>query len=346
MVEEFLSRMLLQHPMLYNVQFTKAVFMVAVGIPEIGGEILEVVLDLNNVSVTPAEKAAFNKVYGGKTSKDETETAKQKPNKKNDSVRDIVKGPFILGLDREFNLARDEPRAAAAPAPSLSDEELANIARAKMYSAGLYVATIIYKKDYDLVQITPSLGEHFAKWVRDAAPEACGTYSPHAPRKISLSNIRGDFAAGRTPQIIDGLQNLVDRVDTFMALKLRPLFDKYNSDSGAFDYVADSIAAGAGDGAYWGVAGLNRNRSSTTAGSSIFDNFVSLPRPSSARIPTAAVPKTAAPRAPTPPSVFIEEPVAKKTNGRKTTAAKRTGVYVPPKPAQSTAIASALEARE
>lgn len=242
-VEEFLNKMLKQHPMLCNVVFNSAVFEVAVGIPGGGVEIITVTLNQNRAQPTAAEKAAFDKRFGslGNTKSKPAEEAK--PAKKSDSLSQIVQAPYILGLDQEFNTA---PEKSSRPAPvvTMTEEQLAGAALAKMYSDGLYVATIIYKKSFDLEDENPGLTAMYKEWINGAAPSACGTYSPLSTRKISLSSVRADFANGRLPSIIGGIKDYADGVDTFLSLKLMPIFDNYDPISGRFNYYTDSIATG------------------------------------------------------------------------------------------------------
>ena len=256
-VEEAISKTLLQHPMLCGLNFKSAVFHVAVGIPLAGTEIVIVTLDRNEVQATQAERDAFNKVYGDLGNVKVAEAAKKKKeaaeksatNKKGDSISSILKSPFVLGLDQPFNVAEpsaDASAAAAAPVvvKTPTEQEMADSALAKWYSDGLYVATIVYKKNFDVTHATDALAGFYYDWILGAQPQACGTYAPHAARKISMSVIRSAFARGITPPNVEGMQNYASRVDTFLGLKLGPLLERYNPVSGAFDYYEYSIGGG------------------------------------------------------------------------------------------------------
>ena len=52
----------------------------------------------------------------------------------------------------------------------MTEEQLAGAALAKMYSDGLYVATIIYKKSFDLEDENPGLTAMYKEWINGAAP--------------------------------------------------------------------------------------------------------------------------------------------------------------------------------
>lgn len=260
MVEEFLSKMLAQHPHLCNIVFDEAVFEIAIGLRNVGCEIVTVTVQRNRVQTTPAEREAFKKVYGslGNSMADEKKSAAKKETKKSDSVSSLLQGPFVLGLDQDFNVApANDTAASAAPVNTPSEAELAGSALAKMYSDDLYVATIVYKKGFDVIDINAGLSAWYIRWIRAAAPEARGMFAPHHPRKISFSNIRSDFASGRQPALVQGIQQYLASTSGFLGLKLRPLLDRYNPDTGEFDYVLDSIAGGV-FGSNWDVSGFQQ----------------------------------------------------------------------------------------